>query len=229
MFPLLFTLVAAMACNPVSSDHITGKDLAIAAAEFRLLPAAEVIAFAPAVGAKKIFGIEELARIARAHAIQPSPAAPLCFEVTAAPLDRVKVEEAIRRSLQPSDVAFEVVETSNQPAPAGELVFPRAGLSTAPSASEAPVIWRGFVRYQGGKRFDVWARVKLGAPEVRKGDVVRIEARNGAARLVLDAQALASGRLGDRIALRNPSSGKLFTATVAGRGRAVVEFPGSSE
>ena len=159
MLPLLFTLAAGMACHPVSWNRITGKELAAAVPELRALPAGESIAFSPAVGAKKNFGVEELTRIARSHSIGLTPAAAVCFEVPAAPLDRGKVEEAIRRALQPSDVDFQVTETSSQGAPGGEIVFPRGGISTAPMATDAPLTWRGYVIYQGDRRFDIWARV----------------------------------------------------------------------
>lgn len=228
MLPLLFTLAASMACHPVSGDRILARDLAAAAPEFRTLPPEEVIAWAPAVGARKLLGTDELARIARVHGLSGAPDASICFESPAAALDKEKVETAMRQALGAGDTQLEIVELSKQPAPPGEIVFPRTGLSTATAANEAPVLWRGFVRH-GSRRFDIWARVKLGPPEIRKGDLIHVEAHNGAARLALDGQAQAGGRIGDRIAVRNPSSGKLFTATVAGRGRAIVNLGGGAE
>jgi flagella basal body P-ring formation protein FlgA len=65
------------------------------------------------------------------------------------------------------------------------------------------------------------------APLVGRGDPVRVEVRQGGARLELDAVAETSGRRGDRIALRNPESKKRFQARVSGKGRAVIEDPGT--
>ena len=58
--------------------------------------------------------------------------------------------------------------------------------------------------------------------QVERGDMVEVTAVAGAAQLELEAQAEASGRQGDVIALRNPSSGKLFRARIEAKGRAIV-------
>lgn len=224
MFSLLFSLTVGLACHPVTSDRITGQDLAAAVPEFKTLPAAEHIAFAPSLGTRRVFTTDELARIARSHGITATPASSVCFAIPAAPLDRQRVEDAIRLSLHPSDAEFQIVEVSAQPVPEGDIVFPKSGRATAPSSSEAPITWRGYVVYSSGRRYDIWARVKLGPPEINKGDLIRVEAHNGAAKLALDGQAQASGRVGDRIAVKNPTSGKLFTATVAAPGLAVINL-----
>jgi flagella basal body P-ring formation protein FlgA len=62
-------------------------------------------------------------------------------------------------------------------------------------------------------------------PEVARGDVVRVTVVQGAARLELQAMAEAEGRRGDRISLRNPSSGKRFRAKVMGKGWAAIGVP----
>ena len=58
--------------------------------------------------------------------------------------------------------------------------------------------------------------------EVERGDTVEVTAVSGAAQLELDALAEASGRQGDVISLRNPSTGKLFRARIEGKRRAIV-------
>lgn len=58
--------------------------------------------------------------------------------------------------------------------------------------------------------------------DVKRGDSVRVEVKSGEARLNLDAIAENSGRQGDMVELRNPSSGKLFRARVEQGGRAVL-------
>jgi flagella basal body P-ring formation protein FlgA len=63
----------------------------------------------------------------------------------------------------------------------------------------------------------------LDAPaDVVRGDRVRVEIRSGRARLILEAQAEASGRRGEVIAVRNPANGKILRVTVADRGRAAL-------
>jgi len=58
--------------------------------------------------------------------------------------------------------------------------------------------------------------------DVSRGDLVEIEVRSGAARLVLTARAESGGRNGETIAVRNLESNKIFNAQVAGKGKAIV-------
>jgi flagella basal body P-ring formation protein FlgA len=58
--------------------------------------------------------------------------------------------------------------------------------------------------------------------QVERGDMVQVTVVSGAAQLELDAVAEASGRQGDVISLRNPSSSKLFRARIEAKGRAIV-------
>jgi len=58
--------------------------------------------------------------------------------------------------------------------------------------------------------------------EVSRGDLIEVEVRSGAARLVLTARAESGGRGGETIAVRNLESNKVFSAQVAGKGKAIV-------
>jgi flagella basal body P-ring formation protein FlgA len=58
------------------------------------------------------------------------------------------------------------------------------------------------------------------APEIRRGETVKVEVRQGAARLELEAKAEADGRLGERISVLNPETRRRFLARVEGKGRA---------
>jgi len=61
----------------------------------------------------------------------------------------------------------------------------------------------------------------LKAPaEVVRGEPVLVEIQSGRARLILEAEAQATGRRGDVVAVRNPANGKVLRVTVADRGRA---------
>jgi flagella basal body P-ring formation protein FlgA len=78
-------------------------------------------------------------------------------------------------------------------------------------------------------------RIRAGTPiragmlenpkEVVCGEKVTVEVRNGAAHLELDAEAEASGAVGETIPVRNPESHKRFLARVEGKGRVSVDFP----
>lgn len=58
--------------------------------------------------------------------------------------------------------------------------------------------------------------------DVERGSKVRVVISSGAARIQFEAEAEAAGSRGDRIPVRNPVSGKRFTATVRAKGEVVV-------
>jgi flagella basal body P-ring formation protein FlgA len=58
--------------------------------------------------------------------------------------------------------------------------------------------------------------------QVRRGESVMVTAVSGAAQLTMEAVAENSGKQGDTISLRNPSSGKIFRARIEGRDQALV-------
>src|SRR5271165_3082525 len=58
--------------------------------------------------------------------------------------------------------------------------------------------------------------------EVVSGQTVRVEVVEGLAVLTLDAVAESSGRKGDLVKLRNPSSGRTFRGTVEDKGKVTV-------
>jgi len=59
--------------------------------------------------------------------------------------------------------------------------------------------------------------------DVLRGERVRVEIRSGGARVTLEGEAQSSGRRGEIVGVRNPANGKLLRATVADRGRVVLE------
>jgi len=64
----------------------------------------------------------------------------------------------------------------------------------------------------------------LDAPaDVERGEHVRVEIRSGRATVFLVGEAQSSGRRGEVIRVSNPANGKMLHATVADRGRVVLE------
>lgn len=61
------------------------------------------------------------------------------------------------------------------------------------------------------------------APEVRLGQQVQVEVRQGGVRLALAARAESAGRTGGRVWLRASSNGKRFPARVTGPGQVEIE------
>ncbi|MGA3095453.1 MAG: flagellar basal body P-ring formation chaperone FlgA [Bryobacteraceae bacterium] len=63
----------------------------------------------------------------------------------------------------------------------------------------------------------------IAVPDVSRGEMVDVEVRSGAARLLLTGKAESSGRSGDMIAIRNMTSNKLFQARITGKGKALLD------
>jgi flagella basal body P-ring formation protein FlgA len=64
--------------------------------------------------------------------------------------------------------------------------------------------------------------------EVRRGALVEVAVESGGAVLRLTAPAETSGRLGERILVRNPETGRRFRATVRETGKAVLQIAGEA-
>jgi flagella basal body P-ring formation protein FlgA len=61
------------------------------------------------------------------------------------------------------------------------------------------------------------------APEVARGDIVRVEVTAGGAHLALEGRAESNGATGATILVKNPVSGKDFRARVTGKGKVSVQ------
>jgi flagella basal body P-ring formation protein FlgA len=59
--------------------------------------------------------------------------------------------------------------------------------------------------------------------EVNRGDTVSVEVHSGAARLAFTGKAESSGRNGDLVAVRNPTSNRIFRARVDGKDKVTVQ------
>jgi flagella basal body P-ring formation protein FlgA len=69
----------------------------------------------------------------------------------------------------------------------------------------------------------ITAAMLLAPHDVERGETVRVEVLSGGAMLELDATAETAGSAGESIILRNPQSGKRFTAKIQGKGKVLVE------
>lgn len=65
--------------------------------------------------------------------------------------------------------------------------------------------------------------------DVERGQIVIVEVKSGGAVVKLEAKAESAGRRGDTVAVRNATSGTLFRAEIAGKGRVFVKCRSASE
>lgn len=152
---------ASAGCLAVEGERLLASDLALAVPAFRALPADTVLGWAPAPGARRLLGAAELARLAARHGLKVAEAPAVCIERAMAPLSPERLLEALGRAVGREDARIELVDYPRRAVPRGELEFDRAQLA-APSGGIA--LWRGRLRYDGGRSLPVWARVRITAP-----------------------------------------------------------------
>jgi flagella basal body P-ring formation protein FlgA len=164
---LAFTL-AAGGCRAIDGERILARDLAEAVPEFAALAPETTVGYAPAPGARRVFRADELGRLAKLHGIQLGGAAGACFEWRLWLPGREDLMAAMRASLNAPEARIEILETSRQAGPRGEAVFPRSGLAApSPARPEAATLWRGYIRYDGERKFAIWARARIRVAHVR--------------------------------------------------------------
>jgi flagella basal body P-ring formation protein FlgA len=158
---MLAALVAST-CLAVAGPNITARDLARAVPEFVPGDPDAVVAYAPAPGVERTFYGEELRQaLSRLHYETAEPLSNVCFTRPVSPVRSEDALAAMKRTLGES-AHIEILELSRFAAPAGTIVFPREQLSAPPQA-----MWRGYVEYDGDKRFSIWARVSVSMKIVR--------------------------------------------------------------
>jgi flagella basal body P-ring formation protein FlgA len=148
----------AQPCVAVEGDRITASDLARAVPAFSSVPPGEEIGYSPIPGVRRYFYYPELHRLALQHNVDVSTDAQACIERVMETLVPERVIDAMRKALDDPQAHIEILELSRFPIPHGDLEFDRSNL---PVGTDAPVVWRGVVRYTGGRKVGVWASVKL--------------------------------------------------------------------
>ena len=171
MMILLFALLqtpAEAGCHPIPDDRILGRHIATIVPELSGLPPDQLIGYAPTPGVKRVFSSEQLQRLARKHGLNTRAIEGACFEWQVRLPEKKEFLAAMTRSLDTPLTRIEVLETSHQPTPPGEIFFPKSGLLPAPSTDLKGRFWRGYVVYSNRRRFPVWARVRIttSAPRV---------------------------------------------------------------
>jgi flagella basal body P-ring formation protein FlgA len=152
------------ACASLSGDRILARDLAAVEPEFAAVPPQTELATAPLPGARRTFRAAELASLAERYSLPSAGLREICFEWPMERLDPARIAQAIQSALGIAGANIEIAETSLYPVPRGRLEFSRDRLG-APASPEqrSPVLWPGDVVYGSGRRFAIWARVRITA------------------------------------------------------------------
>jgi flagella basal body P-ring formation protein FlgA len=153
---MLFGILAVL-CVSVTGASITAGDLAKAEPVFTPADPNVRLGYAPIPGVQRLMHPSEARQLLRGLEITSNvPLREACFERPMEPLSIDAVRTAMRKALGP-EPRLEISDLSAFAVPAeGELVFQMGDLGQPPIA-----LWRGYVSYDGNKRFRVWARVKI--------------------------------------------------------------------
>ncbi len=177
----------APGCVAIEGERILAGDLARALPAFSAVAPDIELGYAPVPGVRRFFHSPELRRLALRYNVVLPVNAEACVERVMETLQPERVVAAMRKALADADARIEILELSRFPIPRGDLEFPRSNL---PSDTTAAVIWRGVVHYAGGRRFGVWASVKV---RVRAARIVATE--NLAAGRAIRSGQVRTGRV----------------------------------
>lgn len=230
---LALTFLGA-ACVESRGDRILARDLVSAVPEFAAVPGDAALGLTPRPGVERIIRPQELRSFASRWSVTIPVTEPVCVTGRLRTVDVPQAESALRKAydaLTGEGAPLEVIAVSNRSVPDGDLIFPASAWS--PEGKDR-IRWRGHVVAASGAKYPVWAVVradtsKISRPvrlptprDIKAGDDVHVVVTMGAARLSLDALAETSGRVGERVTLKNRESGRRFAATVAGPGEATI-------
>jgi flagella basal body P-ring formation protein FlgA len=151
----------AAACTAVDGDRILGSDLARSDTRYASLPPDFVAGFSAVPGSQRILDRKQLSAVARRYGIPVDDLIPLCFERPTELLTEAKLRDALEHALSPG-TRLEIVDFSRYPVPHGDLMFSGAALPRPPASTlDAPVVWRGHLKYGTRGTVVVWAKVRV--------------------------------------------------------------------
>jgi flagella basal body P-ring formation protein FlgA len=164
LLPLFFTAMAAGGgCQSIETESVLARDVAAVLPAFAQVPAEFLIGYVPASGAQRIFHAEELERIARNRNIDLHGLEDVCFTRRLLVPDASVIRESMQKTLDIPAAKIDILASSRQAVPFGEVVFPRSGVQ----GSEPEITWLGYVRGNENTRFPIWARARITAPVPR--------------------------------------------------------------
>jgi flagella basal body P-ring formation protein FlgA len=166
LIPLLVSagVVPALApppgdCHQLDSNTVLARDLAPLVPGFAKLPEEFLIGYVESSGAPRIFHGVDLERIARNRGVVLQGLEDLCLERRTFVVPAAGIAGAMRNTLgKVPGLKIEIMSSTQQPVPTGEVVFPRSGVQP-PAGPE--VTWRGFVQSGKGSSYPVWARARI--------------------------------------------------------------------
>jgi flagella basal body P-ring formation protein FlgA len=161
-------------CYKIQSDIIFARDVAAVVPAFGQVPGNFNLGYLLASGEPRILRSADLQRIAKNQKVELNGLPDVCFvrdtfvpqpdQLRKAMLAELSNAEPAAGEPNLAGAKIEILSWSTQPAPAGELVFPRDGMQIPQgSGTQRDVLWHGYVRYGEDRQFPVWAKVRITA------------------------------------------------------------------
>ena len=167
MTPLIPLLVSAgivpgiaepPVCHPIDSDSVLARDVAALVPGFAKLPGDFLIGYVGSSGTPRIFRAAELENIAKNRGVELRDLEDLCLQRRTFVVPAASIADAMRKALDGAPVTIEILSSSQQPVPTGDIVFPRSGVQP-PFGPE--ITWRGFVQAGKGATYPISARARI--------------------------------------------------------------------
>lgn len=177
MLPILLAVNSLPAgCRAIDTDTVTAHDIAVSVPAFAELPGDFLVGYVNASGAPRTFHGADLEYIAKNRGVELHDLPDVCLARRTFLPQPGQLREAMQSTLGIPGAKIEIVSSSQQLVPSGELVFPRDGLQL-PAAPSDDVIWHGYVLYGDNLKFPVWARARITATMTRVVALTDLAAR----------------------------------------------------
>ena len=167
--PFLFALATPPeACHLVQTESVLARDAVQEIPGFAQLPGDFLLGYVAATGTARIFRGADLERLAKNRGVVLTNLPDVCFARKTFIPQPDAIRDAMQKALGVSGAKIEILTSSQNQAPFGEVVFPRTGIQL-PSGSDprTELIWQGHVRFGENGKFPLWARVRVTAAMTR--------------------------------------------------------------
>jgi len=169
MHVLLALAVTPEGCHKIQSDMILARDVAAVVPAFAQVPGDFNLGYLLTSGEPRILHGADLQRIAKNQRLDLDGLPDVCFARDSFIPQPDQLREAMLAELSNAEpnlsgLKIEILSWNRQPAPAGKLIFPRAGMQLLQGSVIQPdILWNGYVRYGDDRQFPVWAKVRITA------------------------------------------------------------------
>jgi flagella basal body P-ring formation protein FlgA len=159
-------------CHKIQSDMILARDVAAVVPAFAQVPGSFNLGYILTSGEPRILRGADLQRIAKNQKIDLDGLPDVCFarDTFIPQPDQLRMAMLAELSAEPNlaGAKIEIVSWGTQPAPVGELVFPRDGMQLPQGfGAQRDILWHGYVRDGNDHQFPVWAKVRITAKITR--------------------------------------------------------------